>query len=354
MKYIIWGTGAYCCEKIDRFEENDIVAFVERQKIFFRGRQTILPSELENYRYDYIVVLSSHYAEIVQEIVQMRIDHRKIIPGINCRPFLIGELEYISDKSRVEVTSEGGLEYYYRDKWYTKIQTQEDWKKIRELICSEKNAKLIKDMNTNPVGKIYGSDRGGSICRYYIDTFLNKYSSVIKGRVLEIGDRHYTEKFGIEIDESYVLHFEDDYQQNQYDFIGDLRDGKGIQKNFYDCIICTQVLDFVEDIRDTPDILIGALKPGGKLLISVSGISTICRYDMDKYGQYWNFTDRSIRNMFTRNDTECEVWTKGNCKAACAFLQGMGYTELTKEELEDTDEDFQIVILALVTKLKQQ
>lgn len=351
MKYIIWGTGPYCCEKIDGFDNNDVVAFVEREKVVFRGRQTILPHEIRSLDYDYIVVLSSHYAEIIQEVVRMGIDHKKIIPGINCRPFLIGELEYISDRSRVEVTSEGGLEYFYKEKRYSEIKTQEDWEKIRELICSEKNAKLIKDMSTAPVGKIYGSDRGGSICRYYLDTFLNEHRSVIKGRVLEIGDRHYTDKFGTGVGESYVLHFEDGHQRNQFDFTGDLRDGKGIQKDFYDCIICTQVLDFVEDIRETPDILINALKPGGKLLISVSGISAICRYDMDKYGQYWNFTDKSIRNMFMRNDTECEVWTKGNCKVACAFLQGMGCAELTMEELEDTDEDFQVVILAVVTKI---
>ena len=75
------------------------------------------------------------------------------------------------------------------------------------------------------MGKKYGSDRGGSICRYYLDTFLNEYRSVIKGSVLEIGDRHYTDKFGTGVEESYVLHFEDGHQRNQFDFTGDLRDG---------------------------------------------------------------------------------------------------------------------------------
>lgn len=352
MKYIIWGTGSYCCEKIDKFENKDIVAFVERERMFFRGRQTILPSEIMNYRYDFIIVLSSHYQEIIPEIVQMGIDYRKIIPGINCKPYLMGELELISIRSRVRVTPKGGLEYFYKDKSHIDIHNKDDWEQIRKLNCSEKNAGMIKMLDTNPVGKKYGTDRGGSICRYYIDTFLDRQGGSIKGRVLEIGDRHYTERYGTGVEESYVLHFEDNDQKGQFDVTGDLRDGRGIQRDFYNCIICTQVLNFVEDIRETPDILIQALQLGGKLMISVSGISTICRYDMDKYGQYWNFTDRSICNMFTRDDTKCEVWTKGNCKVACAFLQGMGCAELTTEELEDIDEDFQVVILAVVTRIK--
>lgn len=350
MKYIIWGTGPYCLEKVDNFSDHDIVAFVERTRIEFRGRKTILPSEIGEYSYDYIVVLSSHYADIILEMVQMGLDYKKIIPGINCRPFLFSELEYISAGSKVEVMSDGTLMYVSKNKQTIKMESDADWVQVRQLICNENNAEWIKRIDTKPVGKRYGSDRGGSICRYYLNEFLDTYKSVVRGRVLEVGDRYYTEKFGIGVEESYVIHFESDDVGGEFDFAGDLRDGRNIRKNFYDCIILTQVLDFVEDIRATPDILINALKPGGKLLISVSGISTICRYDMDKYGQYWNFTDKSIRNMFTRNNTECDVWTKGNCKVACAFLQGMSYTELSEQELQDTDEDFQVVIFAVVTR----
>ncbi len=351
MKYLIWGTGPYCREKIDRFKEDEIVGFIERRKTNFRGRETILPSEIAAVNYDYIVVLSSHYQEIVFEMVQMGIDCKKIIPGINCKPFLFSELEYISEKSRVVVTPDGKLEYIYKDDLTIQIDSEESWKQIRKLICNEGNAAFIKSMGIGPVGKKYGSDRGGSICRYYLDQFLQQQKNVISGTVLEIGDRNYTERFGTDFS-SYVLHFGDSCKETEFDFKGDLRTGEGIKKDFYDCILCTQVLDFVEDITNTPDVLIHSLKIGGKLLVSVSGISTICRYDMEKYGQYWNFTDKSLRNMFTRDNTECEVWTKGNCKVACAFLQGMGYTELTEQELQETDEDFQVIIFALVTRIK--
>lgn len=352
MKYIIWGTGPYCCEKIDSFIETDILAFVERKHVFFHGQQTILPSEIKEFDYDYIVVLSSHYPEIILEMVQMGIAYDKIVPGINCKPFLLSELEYMSSRSRIAVTNEGELVYYYEGKMYTKIKDRKDWENIRTLICNEGNADIIKKLDTRPVGKIYGGNRGGSICRYYLDAFLDQVKEAITGTVLEIGDRNYTDRFGKNVKYSYVLHFDSGYEEYGLDFKGDLRTGEGIEKNFYNCIILTQVLNFVENIDNIPNILINALKVGGQLLISVSGISTICRYDMDKYGQYWNFTDKSLRNLFINSNTECKVWTKGNCKVACAFLQGMGCAELTREELEDTDEDFQVVIFAVVTRIR--
>lgn len=350
MKYIIWGTGFYCCEKIDYINDGDIVAFVERVKSVFRGRQTILPSEIEKYEYDYIVVMSAHYQEIILEMVGMGIDYRKIIPGINFKPYLSSELDLITSRSKVVVTQDGGLEYFFKDYPPVRIKDKESWTQIRKMICCEENVNLIRELHVNPVGKKYGSDRGGSVLRYYLDDFLDRSRQTISGRVLEIGDRNYTKQFGTNVEESYVLHFENQYQKSDFDFWGDLRTGEGIQKNFYDCIVFTQVLNFVENIKDTPDILINALRPGGKILLSVSGISVVGRYEMDRYGQYWNFTDKSIRNMFTKSNTQCKVWTMGNCKAACAFLQGMGSNELTEEELQDTDEDFQVVIFAVVTK----
>ncbi len=48
----------------------------------------------------------------------------------------------------------------------------------------------------NPFSEKFGYDRGGPIDRYYIEHFLNEYSSTIKGRVLEIGDNAYTLKYG--------------------------------------------------------------------------------------------------------------------------------------------------------------
>ncbi len=41
---------------------------------------------------------------------------------------------------------------------------------------------------TRPINANWGYERGTPIDRYYIDGFMNKYASDIRGRVLEVGD----------------------------------------------------------------------------------------------------------------------------------------------------------------------
>src|SRR5262245_54291746 len=47
-----------------------------------------------------------------------------------------------------------------------------------------------------PVSRAYGFDRGTPVDRYYIEQFLSRHSQLIRGRVLEVGDRGYTKRFG--------------------------------------------------------------------------------------------------------------------------------------------------------------
>ena len=47
-----------------------------------------------------------------------------------------------------------------------------------------------------PLSREFGYDRGQPVDRYYIEAFLAASSGLIRGRVLEIGDRSYTERFG--------------------------------------------------------------------------------------------------------------------------------------------------------------
>src|SRR5574341_1360213 len=47
-----------------------------------------------------------------------------------------------------------------------------------------------------PISTVFGLDRGRCIDRYYIETFLARHATEIRGRVLEIGDNIYTWRFG--------------------------------------------------------------------------------------------------------------------------------------------------------------
>ncbi len=353
MKYLIWGTGAYCRKKLPYWDkENEVVAFVEREKILFCGKETILPTEIAQYQYDYIAVMSSHYLEIIPEIISLGVEAHKIIPGICFRPLQYSELERMTSTSELDVNADGTITYKVRGKQFV-VSKDEDWDGIRSYLCREENVEHIRKLSGYPVGRLFGHNRGGvSICRYYIDKFISANKEDIRGNVLEIGDRGYTEKYGTDVKGSYVLHYDGQGIKAPYDFKGDLQSGEGIEKAFYDCIILTQVLDFIFDIRAVVKTVKESLKVGGVSLITVSGITPISRSDMDRWGHFWNFTTESLRRLFAIDGLKTKVMSYGNCQAACAFLQGMGTGDLTKEELDFEDEDFQVTIVMRVEKIQ--
>src|SRR5665647_257801 len=58
---------------------------------------------------------------------------------------------------------------------------------------------------TSPLSNRWGIDRGKPIDRYYIEQFLQQQCKDIRGRVLEVGNRIYTDRFGSDVDQIDVL-----------------------------------------------------------------------------------------------------------------------------------------------------
>jgi len=113
-----------------------------------------------------------------------------------------------------------------------------------------------------PISRVFGLDRGLPIDRYYIEAFLETYSSDIHGQVLEIGDPNYTRQFGGDrVTQSDVLHAK--AGNSKAVIVGDLATGQGIPYKSYDCIILTQTLPFIFDVNSVVQHLYSALKPGG-------------------------------------------------------------------------------------------
>jgi SAM-dependent methyltransferase len=195
-----------------------------------------------------------------------------------------------------------------------------------------------------PLSRVFGYDRGTPIDRYYIEKFLQSNSNDISGRLLEIGDASYTRRFGTNLSHVDVLHA---MPGNPHaTLIGDLATGHGIPHAAFDCIILTQVLPFIFDVRGAVAACHRALKPGGVVLATVPGISQISRHDMDRWGDFWRFTDRSARQLFEEafGAGQIEVETFGNVAVATKFLQGLALEEINPEELESNDPDFQLII----------
>jgi SAM-dependent methyltransferase len=197
----------------------------------------------------------------------------------------------------------------------------------------------------SPISRGFGFGRGTPVDRYYIERFLAQNAGDIRGRTLEIADNAYTVRFGSErVTRSDVLHASPGNPEAT--LVGDLATGVGIPSSSLDCIILTQTLLFIYEIREAVAQIRNALRPGGVALVSVPGISQISRYDMDRWGDYWRFTDASARRLFSDvfGLENVMVATYGNVLAACAFLHGLTVQELQEAELDHHDGDYQVTI----------
>lgn len=345
---LVWGTGGYCIDKIGYVsKEANIIGYVDRKETIFNGMQTITPDNIKNIDFDYILILSNFYIEIIKDVLAYGINPMKIIPGIMVKPLLFDEIDLITDETDIQVDSEGNLVYSLQDKVYV-IKERSDWDFVRTLILDKSNVAKVKSLSCKPVSKKWGSDRGGSIVRYYLEDFFNKNASYISGNVLEIGDRNYTMEYGTHV-ESYVLHY-GNKESSKYELYGDLVTGEGLKENFYDCVILTQVLAFVTDIVVTIENIYKALKPGGRIIITDCGITPIGRYEKSRYGHYWSFTTQSMSYLFDEEKFDKNIVSYGNVKTACAFLMGMSYSELDSDDLNYVDEDYQLVVAANIRK----
>jgi SAM-dependent methyltransferase len=202
-----------------------------------------------------------------------------------------------------------------------------------------------------PLSREFGYDRGRPVDRYYIETFLAASSDLIRGRVLEIGDRDYTERFGgNRVTRSDVLNINPGTPVTT--IVADLADGQGIPGDAFDCVILTQTLHLLYDLRSAIATLRRILKPGGTLLLTVPG--TISQVATDEWGAtwYWGFTALSLRRLLEEAfPAACiEVAQHGNVLASIGFLQGMAVEEFSTAELDHRDELYPLVITARITR----
>jgi hypothetical protein len=195
-----------------------------------------------------------------------------------------------------------------------------------------------------PVSTQFGLDRGRPIDRFYIERFLTANKDLIRGRVLEVQERTYTDWFGTGVEHSDVLHAGPGNPEAT--LVGDLTTGEGIPQCGYDCIILTQTLPFIWDVPAAIRGTRTALKPGGTLLATVPGISQISREDMNEWGDWWRFTSASARRLFDEEygAPNVEVTPYGNVVAACALLYGLAQHELEPEELTTRQDDYEVIV----------
>jgi hypothetical protein len=194
------------------------------------------------------------------------------------------------------------------------------------------------------ISNCFGYDRGTPIDRYYIERFLDDHAPDITGRVLEIGDATYTRRFGgSRVAKSDILHV--DPAATTATISGDLVSGRGVPHGCFDCVILTQTLHLLYDIRSALATVERALAPGGVLLATVPGITRISRPEMDRWGDCWRFTSYSARRVVEEAfGGEVEIAAYGNVLTAVSFLHGLAAEELRAADLDEFDRDFEVTI----------
>jgi hypothetical protein len=200
-----------------------------------------------------------------------------------------------------------------------------------------------------PLSNEWGFDRGTPVDRYYIERFLADHAADIRGRVLEIRDSTYTNRFGTAVTHRDVL---DVNASNPLaTIVADLSTAVDVPSELFDCILLTQTLQF---IFDTPAALAHTcrlLRSGGVLLATVPAVSRIApRYGLKT--DYWRFTVASCTALFDKafGAGQVEVRAHGNVLTSIAFLTGMAREELSSRELDTCDDNFPLVVTIRAVK----
>jgi hypothetical protein len=216
--------------------------------------------------------------------------------------------------------------------------------KLKKYLFRRKTPVLFEnELRTSPVSQFIGTERGTPIDRYYIEQFLGENRNCIKGTVLEIAESDYSKKFDSGVTKFEILHATVDNPNAT--IVGDLTDFRTLPEGEVDCFICTQTFNFIFDVKAAVKGACKLLKPAGVMLGTVAGISQISRFDMERWGDYWRFTDLTIKMMLEKEFSEVEIKTFGNVLAAKAFLDGVVLEDLPDTSILDiNDNNYQLVI----------
>jgi SAM-dependent methyltransferase len=204
--------------------------------------------------------------------------------------------------------------------------------------------------DVEPISDDFGFERGTPIDRFYIEQFLRGNAGDIAGRVLEVGDDAYCRRFGAQrITQQDVLHVSADNPAAT--LVGDLSQPGALPAAAFDCLVLTQTLHLIFDMRAAVAEMHRGLKPGGVVLLTVPGIT---RIDRGEWGTdwFWSLTPAAATRLFgdVFGAGNVRVDSHGNVFAATAFLQGLAVEEVDTAKLAVHDACFPVIVAVRARK----
>jgi SAM-dependent methyltransferase len=175
-----------------------------------------------------------------------------------------------------------------------------------------------------------GWHRGTPVDRVYMAHFLEQHRGDIRGRVLEVKDSDYTDRFGSDVAESVVLDI--DPANPHVTLVADLARPEQLPADAFDCFILTQTLQYPDDLAAAIRSTHRVLRPGGVVLATMPAIAQFEQHSGD---DRWRLTPAGWSAMFTpvfgaENTT---VMSYGNLLTAVAALKGLAAEELRDQDL---------------------
>jgi SAM-dependent methyltransferase len=200
----------------------------------------------------------------------------------------------------------------------------------------------------DPFSDQWGFDRGTPVDRIYIDWFLRRHAGDIRGRVLEVKEGHYANRFGDLVETVDIVDIDPD--NTNATLIADLGESDSLPSRRFDCFIFTQTLQYVSDPESALTNAYGTLVPGGTLLVTAPTISMVspASAGIDR----WRFTPAGLTCLLERvcPDAEIAVTGYGNVLASIAITLGLAAEEMRDHEVEHHDPRFPLVVTARVRK----
>jgi SAM-dependent methyltransferase len=222
--------------------------------------------------------------------------------------------------------------------------------RLLRKLTRELRARLIAALPVSPLSASGGFERGTPIDRLYIEAFLAEQADRIRGRTLEIGDNYYSRKFGGErVRQPDVLNT--DASVPGTTVVGDLSRADTLPAEAFDCMILTQVLQYIHDLPSVVRTVHHALRPGGSALITVPAASFVVA-DLWHEQWQWHFSQNALIGLFapTFGRENLELQSHGNCFAATAFFYGLAQEDVSRRKLEPFDSSYPIVVTLAVRK----
>jgi hypothetical protein len=227
--------------------------------------------------------------------------------------------------------------------WRAALKTRLGPRRTTLLRCLVRGKRLPRWGNLRvdePFSTVWGIDRGTPVDRYFGDRFFEENRHLITGKVLEIQNSGYTERYGVRVQQADSIDIDGQFGPT---IVCDIAKAEGvIPANSYDCFLLPYTLLVVRDLEGALRNALRIVKPGGSILATTSVLTPV----LADYPEYWRMTECGWREVMGRVWPGCdvEVRTHGNCVSAVASILGLAQEELTERELSRHDPRFPVLI----------